>query len=98
VARQPALVEAIRDRVDHLRYADDFELRGTRIILDDYVARFYESQQFLPAWQDPARLDALVAGIGEVVNDGLDPTDYHYDALQSYRLDLRMRKALTDAD
>ena len=98
VAREPALVEAIRDRIDHLRYADAHDVRGTQVVLDDYVARFYESQQFMPVWQDTARLDALVAAIGEVVNDGLNPSDYHYDALQSYRLDVRMRKALTDAD
>ena len=51
-ARQPALVEAIRDRIDHLRYADAHDMRGTQVVLDDYVARFYESQQFQPAWQD----------------------------------------------
>jgi L,D-transpeptidase YcbB len=100
-AAQPVLgdlSEAIRDRVDHLRYTRDHDVRGDRIILDEIVAQYYESQQFKPAWQDPARVDALIATIMDVVTDGLDPTDYHLDSLQSYRLDLRMGTPLTNED
>jgi murein L,D-transpeptidase YcbB/YkuD len=92
------LSEAIRDRVDHLRYARDHDVRGDRIILDEIVAQYYESQQFKPAWQEPARVDALIATLMDVVTDGLDPADYHLDSLQSYRLDLRMRTPLTNED
>lgn len=96
VAPAPAaagtLPEAIRDRIDHLRYDTQQDLRGARIISDELVARYYESQQFQPAWQDPARLDALITALGELRDDGLDPDDYHHAALQSYRLDLRMNR------
>jgi murein L,D-transpeptidase YcbB/YkuD len=90
--------EAIRDRVELLRYSRDHDVRGDRIILDEIVARYYESQQFKPAWQEPARVDALIATIMDVVTDGLDPADYHLDSLQSYRLDLRMGTPLTNED
>jgi murein L,D-transpeptidase YcbB/YkuD len=93
-----SLREAIRGRIDHLRYDRLHDVRGDRIILDEIVAQYYESQQFKPAWQDPARADALIATLMDVVTDGLDPADYHLDALQSYRLDLRMRTPLTDED
>jgi murein L,D-transpeptidase YcbB/YkuD len=96
--RPDALMEAIRERVDRIRYEQSHEVRGARVVLVDLVARFYESRQFAPAWQDPARLDALVAGIDEVVNDGLDPADYHAEALRSYRHDLRTGPPLTAAD
>jgi L,D-transpeptidase YcbB len=92
------LAEAIRDRVDHLRYEEEHDIRGERIVVDDLVARFYETRQFEPVWQAPARIDALVGAISELVNDGLDPDDYHLEALKSYRLDLRMGSALTPAD
>ena len=92
------LSEAIRDRVDHLRYTRDHDVRGDRIILDEIVAQYYESQQFKPAWQEPSRVDALIATLMDVFTDGLDPTDYHLDSLQSYRLDLRMRTPLTNED
>jgi L,D-transpeptidase YcbB len=93
-----SLSEAIRGRVDHLRYDRHQDVRGDRVVLDEIVAQFYESQQFQPAWQAPGRIDALIATIMDVVSDGLDPTDYHLDALQSYRLDMRMGSPLTDED
>ncbi len=92
------LAEAIRERIDHLRYEKQQDVRGARIIVDELVAKYYEAQQFRPAWQDPARLDQLVASIDDLRNDGLDPNDYHLEALQSYRLDVRMKSPLTLQD
>jgi murein L,D-transpeptidase YcbB/YkuD len=97
------LSEAIRERVDHLRYASqhsgvDHAVRGDHIMLADVVARYYESQQFQPRWRDPARLDLLVAALADVYDDGLTPTDYHVEALQSYRTDLRATTTLPPAD
>ena len=97
------LTEAIRERVDHLRYASEHDgtdhvVRGQRIVLTDIVARYYESQQFQPKWQDPARLDLLMAALADLVDDGLDPTDYHIEALQSFRADLRTETALQPSE
>ena len=92
------LAEAIRNRIDLLRYEKQHDMRGARIIVDELVARYYEAQQFQPAWQDPAKLDELVASIDDLRNDGLDPDDYHLEALQSYRLDVRMKSSLTLQD
>jgi len=97
------LSEAIRERVDHLRYAIqhsgvDHAVRGEDIVLADIVARYYESQQFQPKWRDPIRLDLLIAALADVYDDGLTPTDYHVEALQSYRTDLRATKTLPPAD
>jgi murein L,D-transpeptidase YcbB/YkuD len=97
------LSEAIRERVDHLRYerehdGKDHEVRGAHIVLGDGVARYYEAEQFQPRWQDPARLDQLIAAISDLQYDGLDPADYHVEALQSFRTDLRSGKALPSTD
>jgi len=97
------LAEAIRERVDHLRYASEHDgtdhvVRGRRIVLTDIVARYYESQQFQPKWRDPARLDLLVAALADLDDDGLDPADYHIEALQSFRTDLRAATALQPAE
>jgi murein L,D-transpeptidase YcbB/YkuD len=93
-----ALSEAIRERIDHLRYEEPHDMRGARIVLDGPVARYYESQYFQPAWQDTARLDALVDALGYLVYDGLDPADYHYDSLMSYRLDARMKTPMSNEE
>jgi murein L,D-transpeptidase YcbB/YkuD len=95
--------EAIRERIDHLRYerehdARDHQVRGVNIVAADGVARFYEADQFQPRWQDPARLDQLIAAIADLQYDGLNPADYHVAALQSFRSDLRGGKSLVPAD
>ena len=99
VVNTDPLGEAIRERVDHLRYqlqhdAGDHEVHGERIVLGDLVARFYESQQFRAKWRDPARLSLLVDSLLDLVNDGLDPADYHFEALDDYRAELRRAKTL----
>jgi len=92
------LAEAIRERIDHLRYEKQQDVRGARIIGNELVAKYYEAQQFQPAWQDAAKIDELVASIDDLRNDGLNPNDYHLEALQSYRLDVRMKTPLTLQD
>jgi len=74
------LSEAIRERIDHLRYEiehdhRDHSVQGERIVLGDTVARYYESQQFRPQWRDPARLGAAprLGDCGAV--RGADPAD-----------------------
>jgi murein L,D-transpeptidase YcbB/YkuD len=95
--------EAIRERIDHLRYESehdsrDHDVRGAPIVAGEGVARYYEAEQFQPHWQDPARLDQLIAAIADLQWDGLDPEDYHVEALQSFRSDLRGGKSLSPGD
>ena len=95
--------EAIRERVDHLRYQQahdsrDHDVRGMPIIAGEGIARFYEAEQFQPRWQDPARLDRLIAAIADLQWDGLDPVDYHVEALQSFRSDMRGGRTLPPGD
>jgi murein L,D-transpeptidase YcbB/YkuD len=102
-AAMDPLSEAIRERIDHLRYElehdhRDHSVQGERIVLGDTVARYYESQQFQPQWRDPARLGQLIDSILELANDGLDPADYHFDALDRYRAELRTAKRLPEGE
>ncbi len=95
--------EAIRERVDRLRYDADPgsqlpEVRGARIVLADGVARYYESSQFEPQWLDAVRLDTLIAAVAELKYDGLEPVDYHVVELQAFRSDLRVGKVLPPAE
>jgi L,D-transpeptidase YcbB len=97
------LSEAIRERVDHLRYElqhdhRDHAVQGERIVLGETVARYYESQQFRAKWRDAARLDLLIASLFELQNDGLDPANYHVEALQAFRTQLRRERTLPPAE
>ncbi|HEX7374669.1 MAG TPA: L,D-transpeptidase family protein [Steroidobacteraceae bacterium] len=90
-AAPDAVREAIRDRVDHLRYQQDLNVRGDRIILGTYVAQYFEAQQFRSDWQDPTRVDQLITSIKGMATDGLDPENYHLKTLRSYRNDMNGR-------
>jgi len=95
--------EAIRERVDHIRYerehdSSDHDVRGAPIVAGEGVARYYEAEQFRPQWQDPARVDRLIAAIADLQWDGLDPENYHVEALQSFRSQMRGGQSLSLAD
>jgi murein L,D-transpeptidase YcbB/YkuD len=90
--------EAIREHVDALRYADERDVHGAQVVLREPVARVYEGRQFRSAWSDPIRLNQLIVAIGDVEADGLDPRDYHLDALTAIRDELRAAKKLSTAE
>ena len=97
------VAEAIRERVDHLRYEmehdhRDHAVRGERIVLGDTVARYYESQQFQPKWRDPARLRQLLESLRDLASDGLDPAEYHLAVLEQFRAELGRGKPLPDGE
>ena len=85
------LSEAIRERIDHLRYAaarrTDHVVRGARIVLDRDRGAILR----MPAV--PAAVAAIRSGSTSwsphrrPADDGLDPADYHIEALQSFRSD-----------
>jgi len=49
------------------------------------VAMFYEQNRFAPAWTHAADVDQLLAALGDVADDGLDPEDYALSELQQRR-------------
>jgi len=99
VSAAPSTVsEALRERVDLLRYGRNLDVRGQRVVLGSLVAQYYETQHFQPDWVDPSRLDLLLAAIGDLRWDGLNPEDYHLAGLQSFRDDLRNGRRLTPVE
>lgn len=45
---------------------------------------FYAQQQFAPAWSQPARLEALLPELEQLVDDGLNPAGYQLTSLRSF--------------
>ena len=92
------LAEALRERVDHLRYDARHDVRGTRIVLHEGVSHFYETRQFAAAWTELARVDRLIDSIAGLYSDGLDPRDYHLEALRAVRRELGPGRRLEPRD
>jgi murein L,D-transpeptidase YcbB/YkuD len=81
-AAADAVAEAIRARVETLRGGGDLTVNGEAIAARTVIPEFYERRDFRPAWTSPQQARALAILIQESRNHGLDPGDYHGEALQ----------------
>ncbi|MBJ6137106.1 L,D-transpeptidase family protein [Marinobacter litoralis] len=45
------------------------------------LAEFYQNRHYQPAWESPIARRELIQAIDELADDGLNPADYHQDAL-----------------
>jgi len=57
------------------------DLDGEQIMAKGIVPRFYASNGNVPAWIDPITVGRMLEAIEDMRDDGLDPTDYHGQAL-----------------
>lgn len=74
--------EALRERIEQLRAGRDVRVDGDSVAAPALVAAFYEQRNFRPAWT-PARENELIKLVEGSKADGLDPSDYHLDALRA---------------
>ena len=77
------VAEQIRERIEQWRGAHAENAAAG--MPDNAVADFYELDRFEPAWTSPVNVDQLLAALGNVTADGLDPEDYALSELQRRR-------------
>jgi murein L,D-transpeptidase YcbB/YkuD len=74
-------VEALRKRVETLRSRSDEQIGAGSAAARALLASLYERRDFAPLWADPSRRRSLLAAIEASHTHGLDPRDYHFEAL-----------------
>lgn len=79
------LIEALRERVEILRTSGDSQIGAGSIAARTLVAQLYERRGFVPLWADAQRARALQAALEASSTHGLDPRDYHLEALARLR-------------
>ena len=84
-AVEPGVQEAIRAEIEQLRETGHLSVDGFEVASGELLARVYENRNFEPAWPDVEKMDELVRLVESTAEDGLDPTDYHLEALQRVR-------------
>ncbi len=86
-----ATSEAILERVDFARETGQLALAGetvlSRVALNQLYARF----DFKPLWQQPGRVEQLLAAVRDSATDGLTPGDYHLQALETLWREVRIK-------
>jgi len=79
--------EVMRTRIDTIHETGSLSVGQDPIAAVRVIANLYENRDFMLVWTRRAMIDDLMAMIAEAPNHGLDPADYHFDAIQA-RLDL----------
>ena len=63
-------------------------VRAQTIAALGVIDSFYTRRGFAPAWNEPAKAQALLAAVRESGEDGLTPRDYHFAALEQMAADI----------
>jgi murein L,D-transpeptidase YcbB/YkuD len=90
--------EAVRFAVENLLQSGQLSIGDVEIAAGELLAEFYERRDYAPAWTDKNKVVQLVQLIKATELDGLDPSDYHFDAVQDIQLSLAAGRPTTAAD
>ena len=67
-------------RLDRL----DASSSSARLEIDGQLQRFYRALDYRAAWSNRRAIERLVEVIAESVDDGLKPSDYHYEEIRRF--------------
>jgi murein L,D-transpeptidase YcbB/YkuD len=81
LAQSTSEQELIGAAVEQLRTGGALEIEGESIAAGPLLAEIYERRGFTTAWA-PEKISELIGIIGGIESEGLDPSDYHLEALQ----------------
>ena len=68
--------EALRDRIEQLQCGVDLSIESVSVAATQFLAAFYESRGFAPAWTDARNVKGLMQTLAGIKEEGLDPEDY----------------------
>lgn len=88
----PAIETLIEERLDALATGNGPVLRGESLAEAATLRTFYTRRAFAPAWSDPRSIEALERAIRASEVEGLNPRDYHLDALLAMKAELAARR------
>jgi murein L,D-transpeptidase YcbB/YkuD len=75
--------EMLRQRVERLEAEASLGLPDARLAGSRLIPLLYARLEFQPAWTSPAMVDELLAAVRGAASHGLDPRDYHLQAIES---------------
>jgi murein L,D-transpeptidase YcbB/YkuD len=82
---QEATSAPLANRVQQLSAGRELRVAGEVIAASRLLGEFYRQREFQPAWLDTHRQAQLLALVEDSSTHGLDPSDYHADALRKIR-------------
>ncbi|HRP85889.1 MAG TPA: peptidoglycan-binding protein [Gammaproteobacteria bacterium] len=86
------VAETIRRSVEQLRSTGEVTVAGRKLRSARTLPEVYEARGFTLLWRDRVSEEALLGEIAAISGEGLDPGDYHFEALRA-ALDRRRQQA-----
>lgn len=80
---QAGVAETIRRSVEQLRSTGEVTIAGRKLLSATALPAIYESRGFSLLWMSEANESALLGEIAAASGDGLNPADYHFDAVRA---------------
>jgi len=74
---------AVRIELEQLVHSGFLSNSGVHIASVDLLLNIYEPRNYLLAWSNQRQIGELVAAIKATEADGLDPSDYHFELVES---------------
>jgi murein L,D-transpeptidase YcbB/YkuD len=75
--------ELLRKRVEQLRNDGVLDLGDSRIVAHRLIPALCERFRFQRVWTDPVMVEQMIAAVRDSETHGLDPGDYHLQAIES---------------
>ena len=79
--------ETLRGRIDTLHETGVLTVGQETIAAVRLIPKLYQDRDFRLVWTRPAMVETLLTALEEAPDQGLDPNDYHFEAIRS-RLDI----------
>ena len=76
-AQTDAANAIVEDRIDELWTTGKLPIGLANVASKHWLPQLYERNDFKLLWQNPENISDLLADIGRIAEDGLDPEDYH---------------------
>ena len=80
--------QIIEKRIDELWTTGKLNIGYANIASRHWLPSLYERNNFQLLWQNPQNVKGLLAAVGSIAEDGLDPEDYHLSDLLVLKLSL----------
>ena len=79
---------ALRIELEHLVHSGSLSNSDVSIASVTLLSQIYDPRNYLPAWNNQRQIGELVKAIKATAADGLDPSDYHLERVESIYGDL----------
>jgi L,D-transpeptidase YcbB len=90
--------ELIRTQVEALAADGELLAAGVPVAARNLIPKIYEARAFTPTWWSPEQVDSLLEVIDGSYLEGLDPRDYHVEAVRAARAAFTNVEALSAAE